>query len=139
MNKIIITGDTIIVPSSTDHVADVDLFVEGLLRGWGADESIIADIAISVSELVNNAIVHGNKADMSKTVSVKVTREKDSAVITITDKGKGFDPDGIANPVADENLLKEVGRGIFIVKSLMDSVAFESVHDGTVITIKKAI
>lgn len=139
MNKPIITGDTIKVPSSTDHLADVDLFVEGLLRGWGTDESIIADIAISVSELVNNAIIHGNKVDLSKSVTVKVVREDDTAAITITDHGAGFDPACIADPIADENLLKEVGRGIFIVKSLMDSVEFGTTADGSMITIKKAI
>ncbi|MCM2273077.1 MAG: ATP-binding protein, partial [candidate division Zixibacteria bacterium] len=62
MDKPVISGDTIVVPSSTEHLADVDLFIEATLRGYGAQESVIADIAISVSELVNNAILHGNRS-----------------------------------------------------------------------------
>jgi len=57
MKRPVIKGNTIVVPSSHDYLPTVDEFVEGILRGWGTDESVIADIAISVSELVNNAIV----------------------------------------------------------------------------------
>ena len=68
MDKPIISGDTITIPSRQEFLSDVDLFVEGTLRGYGAGESVIADIAISVSELVNNAVLHGNKAVLEKPV-----------------------------------------------------------------------
>lgn len=139
MNKPIITGDTITIPSDQDFLADVDMFIEGILRGWNIDESIIADIAISVSELVNNAICHGNKLDISKKVKVRITRDDKAVIVRIGDQGNGFNPTEVANPVDDENLLKEVGRGIFIVKSLMDSVEYESLDDGSEVIIKKAI
>ena len=61
MEKPVITGNIIKVPSDAEFLSDVDMFIEGILRGYGADESVVADIAISVSELVNNAINHGNK------------------------------------------------------------------------------
>ena len=61
MDKPTITGNRITVPSDTQFLTDVDVFIEGILRGFGVNESLIADIAISVSELVNNAITHGNK------------------------------------------------------------------------------
>jgi len=139
MNKPIITGDTITIPSDQDFLADVDMFIEGVLRGWNIDESVIADIAISVSELVNNAICHGNKLDVSKKVKVRINKENGAVIIRIGDQGHGFNPTEVANPVDDENLLKEVGRGIFIVKSLMDSVEYESVDNGSEVIIKKAI
>ena len=139
MDKPEIKGNTIRVPSDQRHLADVDLFVEGLLRGFGADESTIADIAISVSELVNNAIFHGNKAATTKPVEVTCTREGDRVRIVVRDGGTGFNPDGIEDPVSDENLLKDVGRGIFIVRSLMDEVKITPTENGTTVTIVKAI
>jgi len=139
MNKPVITGNTIIVPSSLEYLTDVDVFVEGILRGYGTDESTIADIAISVSELVNNAVAHGSQADEEKLVKVGISREDNTVSITVSDEGTGFCPDEIADPLADENLLKEVGRGIFIVRSLMDQVDIDATDDGTTITISKAI
>ncbi len=139
MQKPVIAGDTISIPSSQEFLVDVDTFVEGTLRGWGTDESIIADVAISVSELVNNAIMHGNRAQLDKPVQVRVTREDSKVKIFITDQGGGFDPSHIENPVEDGNLLKEVGRGIFIVRSLMDAVDFCPTEHGTTVIISKTI
>ncbi|UCD63765.1 MAG: ATP-binding protein [Candidatus Zixiibacteriota bacterium] len=139
MKKPVISGDTITIPSSMEYLTDVDVFIEGILRGYGADESVIADIAISVSELVINAISHGNEALEDKMVDVSISRNGKNVTITITDQGCGFDPGEIADPLADENLLKEAGRGIFIVRSLMDKVEIDSVDDGTVITITKSL
>ncbi|HVP07154.1 MAG TPA: ATP-binding protein [Candidatus Acidoferrum sp.] len=139
MDKPIISGDTIIIPSSQENLADVDLFIEGTLRGYGVQESIIADIAISVSELVNNAILHGNKSSPDKAVTVSIARVNGSVQITVKDQGIGFNPEKVANPIEDANLLKEVGRGIFIVRSLMDSVEITGSSEGTVVCITKAI
>lgn len=139
MGKPVIKGDTIRVPSDLEHLADVDLFLEGTLRGFGVDESVVADIAISVSELINNAIVHGNKNSVEKSVSMKITRDKGKVVIVIKDEGAGFTPDEVPDPLADENLLHEVGRGLFIVRSLMDEVDVVPSASGTTITIKKAV
>ncbi|MCK4633159.1 MAG: ATP-binding protein [candidate division Zixibacteria bacterium] len=139
MDKPVITGNTIAIPSDVEHLADVDLFIEGILRGWEVDESRIADIAISVSELVNNAICHGNKSTHDKKVSATIDRKGSLIVISVTDEGAGFSPENIENPIADDNLMKEVGRGIFIVKSLMDSVDFELTPTGSKVTIEKGV
>lgn len=139
MRKPIITGNTIKIPSDLNYLATVDEFVEGILRDYGADESIIADIAISVSELINNSINHGNQANSDQLVEVTVGRKGDNVSIIITDQGQGFNPDEIDDPLAEENLLKNAGRGIFIVKSLMDSIKVETTDKGTKTTIIKAI
>ena len=139
MSKPVIKGDTIKVPSDPEHLHDVDAFLEGTLRGFGVDESAVADIAISVSELVNNAIVHGNKGTLEKQVTVTIGRKNGAVVITVSDEGGGFDPTSVEDPLSDENLLKEVGRGLFIVRSLMDEVEVEPSGKGTTVTITKAV
>jgi len=59
--------------------------------------------------------------------------------LIVTDEGKGFNPDELADPLAEENLLKEVGRGIFIVRSLMDKVDIMPSKKGTKITFTRAL
>ncbi len=139
MNKPVITGNTITVPASLEYLVDVDSFVEGKLTAHGVSASVLADIAISVSELVNNAILHGNKADRNKTVTVSVELADNRATIAVSDQGSGFDPNCLPDPIAEENLLKEVGRGIFIVESLMDEVDVKTSPDGTTVTITKKL
>ncbi len=139
MNKPTISGNTIRVPSDQVFLPAVDDFLESILRNSNAEESVIADIAISVTELVNNAMIHGNKSSPHKTVSVKVEIKGKTVIITVSDQGEGFDPNGVADPLAEENLMREVGRGIFIVRSLMDKVEIDTTEKGTTVHITKAI
>ena len=139
MDKPVISGDSIVIPSDQEFLSDIDMFVEGTLRGLGISESIVADIAISVSELVNNAIIHGNKFARDKTVTVKLKHNGGTLTISVTDQGTGFDPGHVPDPLAQENLLKEVGRGIFIVRQLMDNVEITATPHGTTIAITKSI
>ena len=139
MDKPVISGDTIVIPSDQEFLADVDVFLEGTLRGLGVEESVIADIAISVSELVNNAIVHGNKFARDKSVTIKLAHLNRTLTIAVSDQGCGFDPGRVPNPLAQENLMKEVGRGIFIVHQLMEKVEIIPSTHGTTIAITKTI
>lgn len=139
MRKPQIADNKITIPSSPEFLPDVDMFIEGILRGYGADESTIADIAISVSELVNNAIAHGNVEKDDTKVMVEINKNTDVVSISVADEGAGFDPENLDDPLAEENLMKEVGRGIFIVKSLMDSIEITPSPNGTKIVMTKSL
>jgi serine/threonine-protein kinase RsbW len=117
-------------PSKTDQVAVADEFLENWLRAQNISEDIIANIAIAVTELVNNAIKHGNKLQDDKFVTMAVGMKGNEVTVSVTDQGEGFNPENVPDPLSQENLLKEIGRGIFIVKSMMDSVEFEFPPDG---------
>ena len=114
----------LVIANSQEHLAEVDDFIESNLEKLGIDKSLIVDIAISVTELINNAIIHGNKGDPSKKVKVRLAVEDGTVCVDIVDQGEGFDPSSVPNPLAEENLLKEVGRGIFIARSLVDDLQF---------------
>ncbi|MEZ5358164.1 MAG: ATP-binding protein [Candidatus Zixiibacteriota bacterium] len=130
MNKPQIERDGIIIPSSTDFLADVDKFLEDQFARAGVDESVMTDIAISVSELVNNAIIHGNKSDESKQVTIRFSVTNRELKVIVIDQGQGFDVESVENPIDDDNLLKEVGRGIFIVRSFVDNVDISAAPGG---------
>ena len=138
MNRIIRKKDQIIVPSSQLYLSKVDEFVERRLKKLGLNKDQLADVAISVTEVVNNAIIHGNKNDPQKKVSVRIIIDKTSITIEVEDQGQGFDPCCLPCPINEENLLKEVGRGVFIVRSLMDKVDYIfKPEGGTIVCLKK--
>lgn len=122
--------DTITIPSSPDKVSVVDEFLEDWLRKRGVAENTIADMAIAITELVNNAINHGNKRREDSKVTLTMRYLDGEIEASITDEGSGFDPENIPDPLAEENLLKEIGRGIFIVKSLMDDFKYRALPEG---------
>ncbi len=104
--------------------------MEQELKKAGFGKDVIADVAISVSEFVNNAILHGNRQDESKLVRLELYHAPGQVTICVEDEGEGFEPDKVASPLEGENLLKEVGRGIFIAKMLVDSVEFSRGEKG---------
>jgi serine/threonine-protein kinase RsbW len=79
-------------------------------------------LAISVSELVNNAINHGNRSDASKEVDIRFAMSPSELRIVVCDQGTGFNIDRVDDPIDDDNLLREVGRGIFIVRNFVDEI-----------------
>jgi serine/threonine-protein kinase RsbW len=93
------------------------------------------NLAIALTELVNNAILHGNKSQPNKTVTIKVSYHKQHVMISVKDQGNGFDPSGLADPRDPENLWKDSGRGIFLVRNLVDKVEFKSSPEGMEIII----
>jgi serine/threonine-protein kinase RsbW len=114
----------IIIPSSLDFLPKVDEYIERKLRRLGVDKDKLADIAVAVSEAVTNAVMHGNKNDLNKNVTINLKADSSCVEITVEDEGHGFVPECINSPIETKNLLKETGRGVFILKSLMDKVEF---------------
>ncbi|CUS92783.1 serine/threonine-protein kinase RsbW [Candidatus Kryptonium thompsonii] len=93
-------------------------------------------IYLASSEAFINAIVHGNKRDPNKKVRVKFKVFKRSFEIEIQDEGEGFTPEGVPDPTVDENLLKESGRGVFIMQAFADVVKFHKTKSGMKVIIK---
>jgi serine/threonine-protein kinase RsbW len=97
------------------------------------------NLSIAVTEAVGNAIVHGNKKDPNKNVEIVFQIQEDQIRVSVTDEGPGFELDQLADPLDPENVMKESGRGIFILQTLMDDVDFTFSSKGTTIsfTLKK--
>lgn len=94
------------------------------------------NLLIAVTEAFNNALVHGNKLNPEKDVTITIKATEKNIYVTVIDQGSGFDPEKLADPRAPENLLKENGRGVFIIKSLINEVQIESLPMGTTITMR---
>ena len=103
--------------------------------GFGLDEAVY--IAMAVREATVNAVLHGNAYDPAKKVELGFEQTGGDLVVTIRDHGRGLDPDTLPDPLAPENLLKQSGRGIFLMRSFMDDVFIRIAHPGTEIRMTK--
>jgi len=140
LNKPEIQQNRITIPSDPALIREVDEFVELRLRERNLADTLIADIAICATEIVNNGINHGNKQDLNKTVTLELKFDSDQVMIIVTDQGNSFDPTAVEDPGDPRNLLREVGRGIFIVKHLMDTVEIDRAEGGgTIVTLTKKV
>lgn len=123
--------------SALSSVDPVEAKAEGLAREAGFDEDTSSQIAMVVREAVINAILHGNKKDPAKQVQVSYELNDELLRMTIADEGAGLDPDSIPDPLAPENILRSSGRGIFLMKAIMDEVHFHKLNPGTEIEMIK--
>ena len=79
---------------------------------------------VSLAEALSNAMIYGNDRDPSKRVRVEVFLEAGSVTARVTDEGTGFDPQDVPDPTVPGNLLEDQGRGLFLMRELMDEVRF---------------
>lgn len=121
------------LPSDRKSINLIESYILKIKENFQISDDKYYNILIVVTEAVNNAIVHGNKCDAEKKVKLSIHCNEQQAVFEIEDEGTGFDPDSIADPRQPENLLKESGRGIFLIKELSDS--FEYLNNGRKIKI----
>ena len=112
------------LPSNPKSIGRVEGFIKRIGKKIHLDEIQMHKLMVSLTEAVNNAIVHGNKSDPTKKVTVVCECEKEKLVITVADEGKGFKPEKVKNPLKEENLTRTSGRGIFLMRTLMDKVEY---------------
>jgi len=90
------------------------------------NQDLYGNILISLTEAVNNAIIHGNKNDERKNVQVSLRELTNCICFKVSDEGKGFDYHSLPDPTAPENRSKCCGRGVFLMQQLCDDIRF---HD----------
>jgi serine/threonine-protein kinase RsbW len=117
--------DSLQIPSDFSSLIDVENLVDRVCGNLGVEEDSYGNILIAVTEAVNNAIQHGNEFNTELVVDVAVGDQPTEFCFNVKDKGKGFDYSKLPDPTAPENLMKENGRGIFLMKSLSDNVEFD--------------
>lgn len=128
------------IGSRFENIELVQSVLRDSLQQLGLDEDAQHWVDIAVREAVANAIKHGNSQDPGKQVQIDLAIEEGALVIRVQDEGEGFDPGGVHDPLAPENLLRPNGRGIFYMKSFMDDIQYgPRPGGGTVVTLRKRI
>jgi serine/threonine-protein kinase RsbW len=124
------------IPSDPKEIMAVEKFLEDINEKLRLDEMKFNKLLVATTEAVNNGIIHGNKRDQKKKVLLRVDVNSTTMTVRVRDEGKGVDVETIPDPLAEENLLRENGRGVFLIRSLMSSVDFERLPGGWEVTMK---
>lgn len=125
------------VPSDFSELVKVEGLIDDVCSNYFADQDIYGNVLIAVTEAVNNAIQHGNSSDNRRLVTIGVSSSDEQIDFSVSDEGRGFDYANLPDPTAPENIEKENGRGIFLMRSLSDGVEFENGGSTVVISFKR--
>jgi len=120
-----------------ESVGEVEAAAEKLAAEAGLDEDEQFRVTMAVREAAVNAVLHGNEYDPARQIAVSLENTGKDLVFTVADQGRGFMPESVPDPLAPENLLRGTGRGIFLIRSLMDEVHFRQLHPGTELMLVK--
>jgi len=126
---------TKVIPSDPNYLPDVEEFVYQIAKLANLNPAKLNSLALSVAEACSNSIIHGNKRDISKNVLIEIEYDDKFFSVSFTDEGKGFDVSKVPDPTEPENILKESGRGIHIMKSFLDDLKYQFSEKGTKVTL----
>lgn len=124
------------MPSEIRAVSPFIDRVMQLIKESGCFVGDLLALELALREALNNAVTHGNGNAPNKLVEVRCRCERGKGVwLTVRDQGKGFDPDAVPDPLAPDRLEAVHGRGIYLMRSVMDEVSFEA--GGTLVSMWK--
>jgi serine/threonine-protein kinase RsbW len=112
------------ITSNPNNILEVESYLRKLEFDTNIHPDKYADILISLTEAVNNAIIHGNQRDERKMVHIDMEEDENGISFCITDEGPGFNPSGVPDPTLEENIECCGGRGVHIMKALADQISF---------------
>ncbi|MGQ1910646.1 ATP-binding protein [Marinifilum sp. RC60d5] len=121
----------LVFPSELENISRVEKLIDDITCSHNISSEVYGKISVAIIEAVNNAILHGNRLDVSKQVKVEYNIDEEAIQFIIEDEGTGFDFANIPDPTLPENLEKTHGRGIFLMNHLADDIEFN--ENGTLV------
>jgi serine/threonine-protein kinase RsbW len=127
-----------LLDSTLDSVDTAEAETLKVAEELGFEEEDLHKIGMAVRECMVNAVVHGNRYNARKKVHFQLVKGSDHVTIVIRDEGEGFDMSSLPDPLAEENLLRQSGRGMLLIQAFMDDVQIQRVEPrGTEIRMRK--
>ena len=118
------SGHKIEFASKHDNISLIEDFISDIFKEYDINEQLYGNVLIATTEAIINAIIHGNKKDESKLVSLKAINDNNKMIFIVEDQGVGFDHKKLPDPTSPENIEKPTGRGVFLMKQLADKIIF---------------
>lgn len=112
------------IPSKIENLRKVERIIDEISGEFHIGEDLYGNILIAALEATNNAIMHGNKLDETKDVTIAFDLIGNILSVKVDDEGNGFDFNNIPDPTAPENIENVNGRGIFLMEKLSDKISF---------------
>src|ERR1700751_3042857 len=131
-------GTDTYLDSTLESVDRAEELVVEAAKNAGINEDDALSLGMAVRESAVNAVVHGNRYNLNKKVHLTITRTPQQLEIKIADEGEGFELEQLPDPLAEENLLRHSGRGIFIIRAFTDDFQVRRMSPaGTEVTLAK--
>ncbi len=125
-----------VIPSDLTYVLGINYHISNLLKEFGyPPQDTRVNVPLACDEAITNAIVHGNDSRADKKVSIQIYVSPNRFRIRVRDEGEGFKLADVADPTEGEALMRSSGRGVFLMKSIMDVVEFKD--GGRVVELEK--
>jgi serine/threonine-protein kinase RsbW len=126
------------IPSDITGIEEaVELIVRHCLSGSVVTQRLRFNLCVALSESLANAIICGNLEDLDKWVDVRAELRPETIVVHVTDEGEGFDPATVRDPTTPEDLEEPCGRGLFLIRSLVDEVRFNPKGNSICLTLRR--
>jgi serine/threonine-protein kinase RsbW len=123
--------------SRRDAVAPtVDRILEAVAPA-GLDEDRLTDLAVALAEALSNAAVHGHRLDPKRRVAIVLAVSPGCVVVEVSDSGIGFDAHAVSDPTSPERQLAPGGRGIFLMRRLVDEVSYNASGNTVRLTVRQ--
>lgn len=113
------------IASKPENICEIESIVHHLTQEFDLCPEVTDNLLISLTEAVNNAIIHGNGADENKYVQIQVLRDGSLLSVAIEDEGEGFNPNNLPDPTTPEYIECCGGRGVFLIHQLCDKVEYK--------------
>ena len=125
------------IDSDPNNLITVEEFVNYFCKDIQLPDEKLSDVLLAVTEATTNAIIHANKLDANKRVTIDVEVIDSKMIVKVKDEGEGFEPAAIPDPTEPENLLKDHGRGIYLMRVYMDDLEYKRTPTGmmTILTL----
>ncbi len=117
--------------SDPNLMPEVEEFLLLAIDELNLSEEQLNYLTLSVAEAASNCMVHGNKSDINKKVDIKITISEDTVQVSLKDEGEGFKLNEVPDPTIPENILKDHGRGIHIMKTFLSDLKYNFTNTGT--------
>ena len=105
---------------------EVETYLKSVIQHFSIEESRYPDMLISLTEAVNNAIIHGNKEDEQKVVQIDCELQNQGLSFRVSDQGSGFNPEAVPDPRQEDRIECCGGRGVLIMSTLADELSFQN-------------
>jgi serine/threonine-protein kinase RsbW len=122
------------IPSDIGNLRMVEKAIDEFSAELNLSDEIYGNVMVATMEATNNAIIHGNNSDPSKSVTIIIQQDEKELKIHVEDQGLGFDFQNVPDPTSPENLEKINGRGIFLMEHLSDEILY--LDEGRIVELK---
>jgi len=129
---------TLRLPSQIECIEEaVELVTRHCLAGQDAASRTRFRLQVVLSEALSNAIMRGNREDRGKWVDIRAELGPEIIQLVVTDEGPGFDPAAVPEPIRPEQLDEANGRGLYLIRKLVDAVSFNEQGNSICMTLRR--